>query len=230
MYYVNDAGMKRPAFMLDYDSEGRLTQYIKMSREFDLIYDFRYNKDGLVSEYIVSRATPTYYIMNEYSDTVEEQHLYLHYTDSGDLEEITSEGGAFVYRFEYDEQGRVISKEAGTEVYTFFYDGNRATPSEGRLTDHESNTKTYIYDENGCLTKVQNADGSYTRYEYQELSLTKEEAEKFYRQQQMQLRSPVYLDWVYLSYENPWDYLIPTPINPALFTGPATVSGNGNEM
>jgi hypothetical protein len=223
IYTVNKEGKKRYDCKMDYDSEGRLIQKIQMNYEGDQIYDFVYNEDGLVEEYIYSRGTPTYNNEYKYSSVGEWEHLYLSYTDNGALEEVATDGGEFVYWFDYDEKGRVISKEYcgsdGVDTYEFTYKGDRLVSGNCEGTE-------YIYDENGCLTKIRYEDGSFVEYEYEERTLSEEEVQWFHRQQQMVkvrlMGRATSVDWSYSNYEYPLAYIIPTPLDPALFTGPAT--------
>lgn len=204
IYYEGSAG-DIYRYKMAYDEEGCMTRLIRCDLEGDIVFDMAYDQEGRVEEYIVSRRPSTSMSDDVDGEGDEWYSADVEYSDDGLLLSFGDD-----YEYEYDGD-RLVKKVAGEDEYAFNYNGDVPEDEDGNL----------IYDKNGCLSRVNHDDGTYTEYEYLKLELSEEDALRHRRQQQA-FFSGTDMDWLSLSYYDPLALTLPVPVNPRLLVWPVT--------
>lgn len=204
--YFKTTGEKHYAYKMAYDDQGRMTRLIKCQMEYDVIYDFTYNEQGFVAEYCYCTNAPNSGDTEDVTGIKAEdswpQVYNPIYTQDGQLQSL--HGVDYQY-----EDGKLVAQIAGDLKWEFRYDGTTPVDLSGERT----------YDENGCLVKVINQDGTYTEYEYKKLSLSEKDVQRHYNQQQSWLE-PTSTNWIRLSYLDPVTSAIIVPTEPSITVSP----------
>ena len=179
-------------YLYTYDESGNLIAVSSKSEETESQYDMTYDQEGRLEKYAHSMVGA------EAADAEAETMVYsddrLTYTDAGLLLSFGED-----YTYEYDGDKLIKIDELG-ESCSFSYNGD--------IPQDQSSKR--IYDGNGCLVKQFHEDGSYTEYDYMELTLSEADTLRYRRQQQIYL-SPIGR-WLALSYYEPLDFTLPVPL------------------
>lgn len=170
------------AYDYRYDDEGRLIAHAAHYMEGVVIYRYEYNEDGQLESAEVLR--------NHGQAPLDDDCI----TDSYAGVPLTEHELQYETRFEYDSQGRLVSRKLydekgellstteceykGKELSRVTYDDMTIiyTEDEADATDVEEDTVVMVRDRRGNVVKAVDEDGGYIEYEYQKFKLSEEDA------------------------------------------------------
>lgn len=222
-------GKEQPYYELAYDRDGRLVEEI--NHEIRAKYEFDYHEDGRI------RRVKHYgkdYSGKGWSDWILRFRADYEYDKKGNLlrvEKQDTEGGDDSLKLEYNNKNKLLSTalyDDGEllEKFTYKYEDGKISGASHTEYDKDGNPMDLklIYDENGNMEEHYSRDGSYTKYEYKAVTLSKADAERVRRFNESQELTGLSGDLFGRSYNHytPFFayYLVPTPIDPAYGSGP----------
>ena len=215
----------QPYYQVAYDDEGRVVEEINHEKHNK--YEYGYQEDGRI---LRIKFYGKDYNGKEYSEWIQRYMADYQYDKKGNLTRVEKEdtaGGNDSLELSYDDKYNLLSSifyEDGVEndVHTYIYEDGKVVRAEQSEYDRKGTLleKKLIYDKNGNLEEYYDPDGSYTKFEYKELTLSSADADRHRRYNMNTDERSLYGS----SYEHysPFFgyYLIPTPIDPAYGTGP----------
>lgn len=187
-----------------YDDDGQLVEVYKENKssgEISWCYDYRYNEAGQLTDATQRPLEGVIHRRYQYNDEgalirVFENRAAYNQTPLDDQHVVQSEnahGDPMVDRefdgiwgdivLEYDEQGRLVSRNG--DKITYDADGrisrvdyNSPVVYVDDEADADPDAITFVRDENGNVVKIIDAAGSYIELEYQLFQLSEKQAEK----------------------------------------------------
>lgn len=192
VYLIDENDEEFTTQLYEYDSDGRLTATYSCKEDYASRNELFY-EDGRLCSIENYVGTAQQFQSEEYSEYTLDQTFDFEYSKKGNLIEIDRKNGdgnrISRVEYEYDKNG--------------YYKTYSITQSDGAKYTYE-----YTCDKHGNIIEVENPDGSYIKYEYEERELTTQQALNYHRKYQNS-------GYLYGYYDNDFDvirHLIPDPI------------------